>query len=268
MNARQMAQQIKHELELAVWPESPSAVVFGTRLVFLVAGLPEEDELPGAFPFALVNIGSGTADPDDPNLLEQTFDVLTVADVSGGRLGEAALIGGAKSALGSSANRGVLELNDRVRSAVSDLTGSDGAKLFLHSASTGSPVRLGRGRHLAIGETSFLGWVTAAPSYAHPTKLARSGSTWTWAGGDSGVRGHCSGRFDFIQYRLGYVAGSTPAESPGDLDVIVYTGTDASTSHAAVADKSYSIFADYGVRGGTQIQGSSDGREIGVFLAT
>lgn len=262
MNARQMAQQIKSVLATAIWPESPNALVFGERLVFVLAGPPDENELPGSFPFALVNIGGGTSDPDDPNLLDQTFDVLTVSDVSGGRMGEQALIGGAKSSLGTSANRGVLELDDRVRDALKDLRGVDGAALQLHTTATGSTVHLGRGRHLGIGESTFTGWVTAAPSYTNPTRLAKSGSDWTWAGGQ------CSNRFDFLQYRLGYVAGSTPAQTPGDLDTVVYTGTVAATTRTPIAGKAYSVFADYGSRGGTAIEGSSDGRELGAFLTT
>jgi len=257
-----MAQQIRHILATANWPESPGDLVFGDRLSYVLAGLPDEDELPGGFPFVLVNIGGGTADPDDPNLLEQTFDVLAVADVSGGRMGEQALVGGAKSSLGTSANRGVLELNDRVRDALKDLRGTDGAALQLRATAAGSPTRLGRGRHLAIGESTFTGWITAAPSYTHPTRLAKTGNVWTWTGAQ------CSARFDFIRYRLGYVDGTTPATSPGDLDTVVYTGTDLTTTIAAVAGKTYSIFADYGHRGGTAIEGSSDGRELSAYLVT
>lgn len=254
-----MAQQMRHLLETATWPEGSGALVFGTRMVFVLAGPPDEDELPGGFPFAIVNLGGGTADPDDPNLLQQTFDVLTVADVAGDAMGQSALLGGAKGVSGTSANRGVLELNDRVRDALKDLRGADGCTLQLHATATGSPVRLGRGRHMAIGETSFTAWVTAAPSYTPPTRLAESSNTWTWTGTQ------CSSRFDFLQYRLGYVDGSDPAQAPGDLDTVVYTGTAATTTHTPVAGKAYSVFADYGTRGSTFIEGSSDGREIGAF---
>lgn len=262
MNSRQMAQQIKHVLKAATWPETPNELVFGDRMTFVLAGPPEEEELPGGFPFVLINIGGGTADPDDPNLVEQTFDVLTVTDVAGGRMGEYALIGGAKSSLGTSANRGVLELDDRVRAALKDLRGVDGAALLLQNTAPGSPTKIGQGRHLAVGSSTFTGWITAAPSYTHPTRLAKSGSDWTWTGGQ------CSARFDFLQYRLGYVAGSTPAETPGDLDEVVYTGTAPLVTVAPVASKTYSVFADYGIRGGTAIEGSSDGRELGANLAT
>lgn len=263
MNARQMAQQIRHVLATMTWPQSPGDLVFGERLAFVLAGLPEEDELPGAFPFVLVNIGGGTGDPDEPDLFEQTFEVLTVADVAGGRMGEQALIGGAKSERGTSANRGVLELNDRVRVALKDLRGMDGAALQLHATAASAPVRLGRGRHLAIGQSTFTGWVTAAPSYTPPSRLALSGSNWTWAGAQ------CSARFDFIRYRLGYIAGAVPAQSPDASGfTVVYTGTAAAATVAAVAGKAYSVFADYGTRGSLAIEGSSDGREVGAFRLT
>lgn len=261
MNARQMAQQIRYVLSTETWPESPNDLVFGDRLSFVLTGLPDEKELPGAFPFVLVSAGPGTADPDDPNLMEQTFDVLAVASVSGGRMGEKSLIGGPKSALGSSANRGVMELNDRVRAALQKLSAIDGAGLQLHTSSVGKPQSIGGGRALAYGETTLSGWVTAEPSYSSPTRLAVAGSTWTWTGAQ------CSARYDFIQYRLGYVDGSAPAETPGDLDAIIYTGTDLTTVVAQIAGKAYSVFADYGIRG-SAIEGSSDGRELSAFLTT
>lgn len=262
MNARQMAQQMRYVLGAAVWPEGAGALVFGDSLSYVLAGLPDEDELPGRFPFVLINLGGGTTDPDDPNLLEQGFDVLTVVDVPGGRLGEQALTGGAKSGLGTSANRGVLELNDRVRDALKDLRGVDGAALQLHATSTGAPTRLGRGRHLAIGESNFTAWVTAAPSYTHPTRLAESGGTWTWVGAQ------CSSRFDFLKFRLGYVDGAVPATNPLDLDVTVYTGSALTTDVGAVAGKAYSIFAEYNARGGSVREGASDGRELSAYLTT
>ena len=261
MNARQMAGQIKHLLQAATWPESGGTKVFGDRMVFVMAGQPTDDDLPGGFPFALVNIGPGTADDDDPNLLEVVFDVLTVADATGGVMGEHALVGGPKKTMGTSANRGVLELNDRVLDALKDLRGVDGATLQLRASSAGPPVALGRGRHMAIGESSFTGWVTAAPSYAAPTRLAESGGTWTWTGDQ------CSSRYDFIRYRLGYVDGSEPAQDPASA-TIVYTGTAATASVVPIPGKAYSVWADYGSRGGTAIEGSSDGREIGAYLTT
>lgn len=264
MNARQMAQQIRAVLAAATWPESGGELVFGDRQVYVVAGAPDDKELPPSAPFALVHLGVGTADPDDPNLIAQEFTVLTVSDVPGGRMGEAALVGGSKSSGGSSANRGVLELNDRVRAALKDLRGADGANLFLHTSATGAPIRLGAGRHAAVGETRFSGWVTAEPEFEPPSRFALSGSTWSWDGSA------CEARFDFVQYRFGYKNGSVPASSPDDPGfVTLETPTSSPYVRNPGAGLAYSIFAEYSQRGRADfLDGSSRGDEIGAFLLT
>jgi len=266
MNARQMAQQIKHELELATWPEGTADLIFGTRNVLISAGVPTEDQLPGTFPFALVSIDAGTADVDDPNLLEQSYTILTVQDVANDPMGEGALIGGPQSALGKSANRGVLELSDQVRRVVGNLTGADGASLRVQSTATGTPAVLGRGRHLAIDETTVTGWTTAAPSYAAPVKITTSGP-WTWTGGTASVRGHCSGVFDFLHYAIGYVAGSTPAASYHDFDAIATTSTTESATVSTVAGRTYSLVSVHG-RSASLIEGSSPPNVSGAYTST
>jgi hypothetical protein len=257
-----MASQVASVLKTATWPEGGGSLVFGDRMVWVVAGVPEEEQLPPSGPFALVQVNGGTVDVDDPNLVEQEFSVLVVADVVGDDMGEAALLGGSLSALGASANRGVLELNDRVRAALQDLHGADGANLYLHAASTGEPVRLGRGRHLAVGETRFRALCTMAPEYEPPSRLAEAADVWTWDGAAAAAR------YDFVRYRLGYVDGAAPAETPASA-TIVYTGTAATTTVAPVAGKAYSVWADYSHRGSASLlDGSSDGREVGAFLTT
>jgi len=266
MNARQMAQQIKHELELATWPEGAAGLIFGDRKVFIAASIPTEDELPGTFPFALVSIEGGTSDPDDPNLLEQSFGIVTVQDSQGGRMGEGALIGGAQSVFGKSANRGVLELTDQVRRVVGNLTGADGAGLRVQMTATGAPAKLGRGRHMAIDESTVTGWVTASPSYAAPVKVT-TGSTFTYTGGTAAVRGHCSGVFDFVQYAIGCKAGSSPATDYHDFDSIAVTGTDESLTFTPAVGQTYSVVAVYG-RSASLIEGSSPPDLPGVFYSS
>lgn len=261
MNPLQMAGQIKRELELVTWGDG-STVVFGDRLVHVFAGLPSEEQLPGAAPFALVLLDTGVADPDDPNLIDQSFTIIAAADVAGDPMGESALTGGAVSSLNRSANRGALELSERVRAAVGELTGIDGAKVLLQSVATGTPQLYGRGRHLVFDETTVSALCTARAHYSQPQQLTSNGSVFTWTGA------HCSSRFDFVQYRLGYVGGPDPVESPDDCDVIVYTGTDLLANHAAGAGRAYSIFADYNARQSGQIEGSSDGRMVGAFVTT
>lgn len=260
MNPRQMALQIRHELRNLIW-ESGS-LVFGDRGAFVFAGTPDEEQLPAGFPFCLVSIDGGTPDEDHPELIEQGFTLLTVANVAGDPLGEFAVIGGARADLGKSAGAGVAELAERVRSAVQNLLGIDGAKIMLTATTTGTPIPLGRGKHLAIDELGLTALCTSQPHYSAPQQVAVAGSAWTWEGDQ------CGDRFDFVQYRIGYVAGSTPPETPDDADAIVFTGTAPSATHAPSGGRAYAVFADYNSRGQSSVEGSSSGTEVGATHIT
>jgi hypothetical protein len=257
-----MAQQIKAELQAVAWLDGSAEVVFGARSVFVFAGAPpNEDAIPPGFPFALVTIDSGAMDEDAPELIDQSFSIITAAEVAGDPLGEFAVIGSSRADLGKSAGAGVAEVAERVRAAVQDLTGADGAKVLLSASATGAPVSLGRGKHLAFDELTLTAVCTSQPHYAAPQQLAKASDVWTWVGP------HCSDRFDFLQYRLGYVAGSTPASDPGSA-TIVYTGSAATTTHTPVAGRAYSIWADYDPRGTGSVAHSSDGSLVGAYLTT
>lgn len=258
MNPWQMAQQIKHELQLVAWTEGSESVVFGQRGVVIFAGSPTEEQIPAGFPWALVGVGPGSPDQDHPEFLEQQFQVVIGAEVAGDPQGEFAIIGGATAELGRSAGRGVGEIAERARSAVQALTGADGAKILLTAISTGSPVTLGRGRHLALSDLSLTALCTSQLHYAAPQQAAYSGGTWTWQGS------HCSDRFDFLQYRLVEKSGSSPSASPTD-GTIVYTGTDATSTATQTAGNTYTVFAEYNARGGPDAEGNSDA-EIGSYV--
>jgi hypothetical protein len=261
MNPLQMALQIRHKLRKVTWP-SGGSVVFGPRAAFVVAEAPAEDQIPAAAPFCFVVIGEGTADPDEPSLLEQDFTVVGVAEVAGDPLGEFAIIGGSRISRTSSAGAGAGEIAERIRHAIQDLTGADGAPIQLSATRLGSSAALGRGKHMAPMELGVTAVCTSAPYYAPPQQLARSGSTWEWVGA------HCAARFDFKQFRLGYKVGTEPPETPDDADAIVYTGVATTTTIAPVESAAYAIWADYNSHGwtATTVEGSSSGNEVGAFL--
>jgi hypothetical protein len=177
-------------------------------------------------------------------------------------MGEFAVIGGARPDVGKSAGAGVAEVAERVRSVLQELTGADGAHVQLSASGTSAPRALGRGRHLAFDEFSLVAWCTSQPYYAAPLQLRRTGSAWSWQGT------HCSERFDFRQFRLGYKAGSTPPATPADADGFVYTGQNTSTTHTTVLGRSYSIFADYDPRQVGAAVHSSRGNEKGAYVTT
>ena len=262
MNPFQMALQIREELRTIAWPTGSADVVFGTHRVAVFVGTPTEEQIPPGFPWCLVGLSNGDPDEDAPELIEQQFALVTGVEVAGDPLGEFAMIGGSVAELGKSAGRGLLEIEERVRAAVQDLTGEDGAKIILSASSYGPPTLLGRQLHLAWSEITLTALCTSALHYAAPQVLARSGTTWTWEGT------HVSDRFDFRRYTLGYVAGATPVETIAELDTVVYQDTAATTTHTVVASQAYSVFAEYNARGAASTEGESDGREVGAFLTT
>jgi len=262
MNPWQMAQQIKHKLARVTWAGGAGAVVFGSRSVFCYAGTaPSEEELPAGFPFALVTIDNATPDEEDPELLQQVFSVLAVVETTGDPLGEFAVIGSSRADLGRSAGAGIAEVSERVRFAVQDLSGVDGASLLVSASGTGSPAAVGRGRHLAFDQFTVTALCTSQPHYAAPQNLRLANDVFSWAGA------HCSARFDFLRFRLGYVTGTVPASSPSAA-TIVYTGTNLEFGIAAAPGRTYSVWADYDPRGTGSPAASSDGALVGAFLRT
>ena len=263
MNPHQFAQQIKHRLEQLAWVDGSADPVFGTRgSVLVYAGSLAEDQTPPGFPFALVTIDAGEADQDAPGLIEQRFSVITAVEVAGDAMGEFAIIGGARPDLGSSAGAGVAEVAERVRSALQELTGVDGAHVQLSAASTAAPRTLGRGRHLAYDEFALVALCTSQPYYAAPVQLRRTGAAWSWVGA------HCSSRFDWKQYRLAYKAGATPPATPADADGVVYTGSNTNATHTGLNGRAYSVFAHYDPRATGAAVFSSDGGAKGAFITT
>lgn len=260
MNPWQMAQQIKHELANVVWTDGAGDVVFGPRHVFVYAGAPADNQHPPGFPFALVTIDAGTPDPDDPDVIDQTFSIATAVEVSGDAMGEHAVIGGARGDLGKSAGAGAAEVAERVRAAVQKLTGFDGAAAVVSGSGTGGTQTLGQGKHVAFDEFNVSALCTSQPRYHAPQELRLSGETWSWVGS------WCSSRFDFLQFRLGYKAGSLPS-SVADCDGFVYTGTNTEYAAPSVAGRFYVVFADYSRRGGSAPDASSE-PVLGSYLET
>lgn len=259
MNPWQLAQQIKHELQQVVWPSASGDVVFGDRGVFVYSGSPSEDQHPPGFPFALVTIGSGRPDPDDPGVIEQEFKIVTAVEAAGDPMGEHAVIGSSRADYGKSAGAGSAEVSERVRAAVQKLTAYDGASVVVTGSGTTGSAALGRGKHVAFEEFSVLALCTSQPRYTSPQELRLNGQTWSWDGS------WCSSRFDFLEFKLGYVHGSTPVTSSDDLDVVVYSGGNTEYAAAAASGRVYHIFASYNGHGGP-VHASSSDAEVGSYV--
>lgn len=260
MNPWQLAQQLRHLLATVRWPAGSQAVVFGERSVLVVAGTPGEDSIPPGFPFALISVGGGEPDPDEPSLLVQAFSVMVVTEAVGDPMGEHAMIGAARPDAGKSAGAGLLEVAERARSAVQKLTGFDGASIVLSASGIEEPLTLGRGRHVAMQRFSCSALCTSQPYYAAPQQMSRTAGILRWRGD------HCEERFDFARYRVGWVAGTTPADTPAGT-TIVYTGTAHECALTITPGRVYQVFADYSPRGSATPTNSSDA-QVGSWVRT
>jgi hypothetical protein len=251
LNPWQFAQQLAHELAAVSWQAEDGEPVFGPRGVYVYAGELSAEEMPLGFPFALVRIGDASADTDDPDLLEQSFAIVTVAQVAGDRLGSAAVRGGGTNDLGKSANRGAAELLERVQSAVGDLTGADGCKVLLSTSSASATQVQAPGRHIAFQQLDLTATCTASLQYASPQwlRFVAEDNVWRWEGR------HCSSRYDFVQFRLVRKAGTSPSTDPSD-GTLLYTGTAPEYVGPSISNYTYTVFADYSARG-AGIEGTS-----------
>lgn len=244
MNAWQLAQQLRHELATITWQYGSGHVVFGERSVLVVAGSPTEDQIPPGFPFALITVDGGDPDPDEPSLITQAFSVTAVAESAGDPMGEHGMIGSSRADLGKSVGAGILEVAERVRAATQKLTGFDGASIVVSGSAIGEPLVLGRGRHMVSQRFTLSALCTSQPFYASPQQFRRNGNTLRWRGD------HCEARFDFLQYRVGWLLGSTPPTSPDQAGVTtVYSGTARECVTPIVGNRSYAVWADYSPRG-------------------
>ena len=270
MNDYQLAQQIKYLLEKIVWPTPVSGfevgdLVFGAKgRVTVFAGTPTQEQIPKVFPAAMVLIGTGVPDEEAPELVKQEFTVIGAVSVMGDPMGQQAIIGGPAADLGKSAGKGIAEINTQVRNAIKNLTTMDGAKILMSQVSIDVPAVIA-GRHLVIAEISVEALCTTDLHYSAPQELSKSVNTWTWKGAT-----HCRGRFDFKQYRLGYLTGLTPPATAADATMVESPVTTETITHSALSGKTYSIFADYSARkqasGEHQIEGSSAGNEVGAYV--
>lgn len=260
MNPAQFALQIKKELEEVRWQGGAQNVVFGGNgQVFVSAGVPTPAQFPQSTPWCAILLQDGDADDEEPAYLEKAFFIITGQMVHSDPQGEGVVIGGPISDIGESAGRGVAEINERVRQAVQDLTGADGARVLLSTNSTGSPEVFGQGRQIATEDQTLVALCTSQPEFAAPQVLRHSlvDNTWRWEGR------HCSDRYDFVDYALVEKAGAEPSTDPAD-GTIIYSGTAPEFAAAATSGITYTVFARYDVDGDGSEDFSSD-PETGAY---
>jgi hypothetical protein len=264
VNPWQLAQQIKFELGKAVWPTGLGKVVFGTRSVFVyTGGQPDENIHPPRFPFALVTLGTGSPDDDDPDLLVQNFTIIVAVEVAGDTLGEHAVIGGARADYGTSTGAGVAEIATVVRATVGNLSAYDGASTIVSGSGVGGGGSLGTGKQLAFDEFTLEAVCTDQLAFRAPEQFKLVGDTWSWRGE------WCSARFDFVQFRVGFVTSQNPQSTytQADMEGFIYTGTGLEVAVPPVIGRVYYLFAVYNGHGTTSgAITDSSAAETGSYL--
>lgn len=237
MNSWQIALEIRDRLRAAVWPRGDGELVFGAEGAYIVAGAPTEDTLPGGWPFALVFVGDGSADGDEPGLETTPVSVAVGVFQEGDVLGEQAIIGGPRfdSRLGTSEGRGILEVAAVVKSAIGDLSGYLGVPILFRMGSVPSVQAIEGGLHLVTQVLQFDALCTGQPEMLGPYNVVVSGDTVSWEA--------CGATHGLIGY---YVVGSaTPITAPSG-GTLIGTTTTTSLTDASVSGYSYIyVFAGY-----------------------
>lgn len=242
-SAWQVARQLRHLLRAAVWPDTPGAVVFGA---VEVTDVPLEVAIGAfaSFPLALIRMGGGPADPEQPQLLTEAISVDLVVALPGDAIGARSLLGGPRAGgQGTSSGRGVLEVEEEAARACQQLGGANGVRVRVVS----------RGRS-AVAEDKVHGYVmsrglalearcSAFRHYPPPVNFVATGGvgqvvmTWDLP----------PARFDRLSVILRRATGATPPASATSGTGVTLASATATgvTDTVAAGTYSYSLFEAY-----------------------
>ena len=247
MNAWQVAKQLRHLLRAATWSDSPSNKVWGQVLVSQGPSNRAVGQL--RFPFALVIPLDSTADEEEPSLERSSFEVRIVNRVANDPWGESALIGGPRSSQGSSAGRGLLELEEALMDTASSLNRTNGIRLRLdHRSAVEAQVSEDFG-YVALRAFRFTALLTASRSYEACSRLTAAdlgagnvALSWTLP----------PDRYDTLGLVLRRATGITAPTTPTAGTGITVGASDTSvTDTGAPGTVSYSLWRSYNETGGT-----------------
>lgn len=260
MNTWQVARQLRYLLQQAKW-EDGSTSVFAASSVLISAAPTADIFQDRRLPLAVIVPATGQDDPDAdadyPEIVRREFRVTVVTAVQGDVVGEAAMLGANRSSVNDSAGRGLLEICEKVRTALLRADDDDGVRLnvFAASAAAGRPgTEMG---YVAARELIFTATTTSSRYY-------RAALSITAVGGEEQVAltfGLPATRFDTYQLVLRRASGSTAPSSVTD-GTGVTLGSNLPTSFTdtslAGGTYSYALFMAYDEYGdGTNLRYSS-----------
>ena len=139
MNLWQVGQQAKYLLQQKTWSDG-ATVVFAPQSVLCLSSDSEIDALDAnlVMPMAVVVLGSGQSDPqanDEPGYWVRDMTVALAVRNYNDRTGQAAVMGASRVGVSDSRGRGLLEIEERVLSALELLNELEGITVALKSQS-------------------------------------------------------------------------------------------------------------------------------------
>jgi hypothetical protein len=203
-----------------------------------------------ALPLALIRVQEASADPEfdeEPDVLQQAFDVTIGCSVPADKFGEAAIMGANRGQLASQ-GMGLLQIEEKLISTLGGLTELDGLKFLLRGkggAQVSHEAQLG---YVAWRSYRFEAMVTGTRFYHPASRFVATGgvgqTVMTWRLPPS--------RYDYRRMILRRASGSTAPASATAGTGVTLTGTPDGVSATSKTDGSlsagtysYSLFAAY-----------------------
>jgi hypothetical protein len=198
------------------------------------------------YPACLIRPTTAQSDPEhneEPDYLQQNFEMTIIAKVHGGRTSENPIIGAYRESTTTSAGRGILELEEELFNAVEKLNTVDGV-VIQHTATGASLTELiADEMAIVYRDYQFTAWLTA-DRYYHP---GREFSATGGSGSASLTWSLPPDRYDRYRMRLVRKSGAVAPTSVTDGTELTLS-TNLATSHTdtvAAGTYSYSLFASY-----------------------
>lgn len=243
----QTVRELRRLVTTATWDDGSNGLVIGSS-AYIRARVDQDDGFPDRLPFALLNVGNGTPDPDLPGLVSQEFIIVIATRVEGDSHGEAMLIGRKPSTTGKTGGQGVLPLVVPILASVKYLNGADGLPAKVAHVSTPINEQMDDGR-IAWQQIILRAMCTTENHYPAPCDLVATGGsgqialTWT----------RTPARFDRQNTIVRYASGSTPPASAttGTGWTLSDAANDTSTTITGLRAGTYSVaifggYADFG----------------------
>lgn len=267
MNATQLLKQVQYLLRSAVWLDSPGSLVFNPKSVILSTGFDGAAVGELNAPFVVVAPGGFTQDEENPRFGEQEVEAHLFVSHESDIFGEAALVGHARTATtGSSPNRGLHEIEERVLATLSALGPADGMELTFSGSSAAATVSVQGTTQIIRRAYTFAAFIDSARSYPPAYNVAGAvpgggAVNLTWSDPPS--------RFDRKGVHIRRAAGATaPTLSTGSLVANVAAGVETYADAPGAGQFTYAIWGTYDETGAGNVERYSDSAVTKTVTAT